>query len=215
MASSLFFLLFYLLFVDIFFPILYVDALLRLIIQQTTAEVEVMLSAIGVYSMNDRLYAVSATTLVGVITTVKHCGETVNRRTASGLEVGAEGTGVGQWLVLRHLVPPAVALQDVGWLLLIVERGVVNGDGAALELVGGVVDDGGACRLVLLHTAALTVNGSSAFAHYYIIRLVGLDLSAFHFAEGDGGHALDVFYLRRGIYLGLAVFVELKRPGEG
>ena len=199
-----------------FFPVLYVDALLRLIIQQTTAEVEVMLSAVVVDGADDGLDGVSATTLVGVVVAAEHHGKAAGICvTIGGLEVGAEGTDVGQWLVLRHLVPPAVALQDVCGLAAVVERGVVDGDGAALELVGGVVDDGAACCLVLLHTAALTVNGSSACAHYDIIRLVGLDLSAFHFAEGDGGHALDVFYLRRGIYLGLAVFVELKRPGEG
>ena len=81
--------------------------------------------------------------------------------------------------------------------------------------LGGAVDSGGAGCLVCCHAAALSVDVGFAAAHYYIIRCKGCHLTALHLAEGDGGHALDVFNHRRGIDLGLAVIFDVECPGEG
>ena len=51
-------------------------------------------------------------------------------------------------------MPDAVVLQDVCWLLRVVERAVGNGGGSAHELVGGAVDGCGASLLFVIPSAS-------------------------------------------------------------
>ena len=129
------------------------DDALHVSVDGATAEVEDTLGAVGVDGADDGPDGVRTTAFTGVVAAAEHHGEAAGTVGHSGLEVGTEGTDVGTRLGAGHLVPDAVALQDVCWLLRVVERAVGNGGGSAHELVGGAVDGCGASLLFVIPSA--------------------------------------------------------------
>ena len=92
------------------------DDALHVSVDGATADVEDTLGAVAVDGADDGLDGRCPNTFVGVVAAAEYHGKAAGTVGRSGLEVGAEGTDVGTRLVLRHLVPDAVALQDVGGL---------------------------------------------------------------------------------------------------